>query len=134
MLKKKVERPTVTRRLRASEMLSNGASDREIVEALQLSRQTVSRYRTLFDVGGVDAILTLGVGGRTSALGEDGADWISAALQRSAKDFGFESDAWTNARLMHLIQSKFGVKFSRVYVWQLATNLGCGHLLSKSRR
>ncbi|WP_409018324.1 helix-turn-helix domain-containing protein [Caballeronia sp. LZ035] len=66
MLKEKAERPTVTRRVRAGEMMSQGASDRDVIEALQLSRQTVHRYRKLFEAGGVDAIQALGVGGKTS--------------------------------------------------------------------
>jgi len=36
--------------------------------------------------------------------------------------------------LRSLIEKKYGVKYSRVYIWQIATNLGLGHLLSKSRR
>jgi len=60
--------------------------------------------------------------------------WIAAALRGSAREHGFESDAWTNGRLRSVIESRYGVRYSRVYVWQIATNLGLGHLLSKSRR
>ena len=56
------------------------------------------------------------------------------ALVLAAKAHGFDSDAWTNARLRSLIETQFGVRYSRVYIWQIATNLGLGHLLSKSRR
>jgi hypothetical protein len=32
------------------------------------------------------------------------------------------------------IGARFGVQYSRVYTWQIATNLGLGHRLSKSSR
>jgi hypothetical protein len=37
-------------------------------------------------------------------------------------------------RLRELISARFGVQYSRVYAWQIATNLGLGHRLSKSSR
>ncbi len=64
-----------------------------------------------------------------SVLDRDALDWIAKALQGSARTHGFESDAWTNARLRELIERRFGVRYSRVYIWQIATNLGLGHLL-----
>jgi transposase len=76
----------------------------------------------------------MGVGGRASVLDQEALAWIAAALRGSAREHGFESDAWTNGRLRSVIESRYGVRYSRVYVWQIATNLGLGHLLSKSRR
>jgi hypothetical protein len=45
-----------------------------------------------------------------------------------------DGDAWTNARLRALIEARVGVRFSRVYIWQIATKLGLGHRLPKSRQ
>jgi transposase len=95
---------------------------------------TVKRYKALIDAGGLDALKQLGVGGRSSVLDQRALEWISAALHGSSRDHGFDSEAWTNARLRALIESTYGVRYSRVYIWQIATNLGLGHLLSKSRR
>lgn len=67
-------------------------------------------------------------------LGADDTAWIAKALQQSATAYGFESDTWTNARLMRLIETRVGLKFSRVYAWQLATKLGLGHLVWRSRQ
>jgi transposase len=134
MRKGSEERPTVTRRLEAAKMLLAGASEAEVIVELRLSKPTVRRYRKLLELGGIDALRQLGGGGRASALGSDGAAWIAAALQDSPRAHGFESDMWTNGRLRLLIEKTFGVRFSRVYVWQLATNLGLGHVLTKSKR
>ena len=55
-------------------------------------------------------------------------------IARLGGEHGFPSDAWTNARLRELTERRFGVHYSRVYAWQIATNLGSGHRLSKSSR
>jgi transposase len=118
----------------AGQMLLEGATVEEVAERLHLSAQTVRRYKAIVAQGGLDALRQVGIGGRASALDQDALDWIASALKGSAREHGFESDAWTNARLRTLIERRCGVKFSRVYIWQIATNLGLGHLLSKSRR
>jgi transposase len=134
MLKQSSELPTIARRIAAGELLLTGASDDMVMNELRLSKVTVRRYRKLVESGGLDALKLMGVGGRESALGADGYLQIAAVLQESARVYGFESDGWTNARVRLLIERKFGVRFSRVYVWQLVTNLGLGHVLTKSRR
>jgi transposase len=126
--------PSVMRRMTAGRMLLEGASVEAVAEQLHLSVQTVRRYKAIVSEGGLDALAKMGVGGRASALDREALDWIAAALQGSAREHGFASDTWTNARLRELIERRYGVRYSRVYIWQIATNLGLGHLLSKSRR
>jgi transposase len=134
MLSQPDKRPSVVRRMTAGQMLLEGATDEEVADRLHISKHTVKRYRSIIDAGGLEALEALGVGGRVSVLDEQALAWLASALNDSARVYGFESDAWTNARLRALIERRFGVKFSRVYVWQLATKLGLGHILSKSRR
>lgn len=128
------ELPTVLRRMQAGQMLLSGASLNEVADTLHLSLTTVRKYRTLVQSGGLDALKTLGVGGRSPALDEDAMEWIALALQGPARIHGFASDAWTSTRLCKLIRDRFGICFSRVYAWQLATNLGLGSRLGKSSR
>ncbi|MDR5857287.1 helix-turn-helix domain-containing protein [Caballeronia sp. LZ062] len=126
--------PSVVRRMTAGRRLLDGASVEAVANELHLSVQTVRRYKSIVSEGGLDALAKMGVGGRTSVLDRPALDWIAAALQTSARKHGFQSDTWTNARLRELIERRYGVRFSRVYVWQIATNLGLSHRLSKSRR
>lgn len=112
----------------------DGATLDDVAYQLHLSTPTVKRYQALIQCGGLDALRELSVGGRTSSLDHATREWIASALRGSATSYGFASDAWTNARLRALIESKMGIRFSRVYVWQIATNLGLGYRLSKSRK
>ncbi|RKP51965.1 helix-turn-helix domain-containing protein [Pararobbsia silviterrae] len=128
------ELPTVVRRMEAGRMLLAGATVRDVAAALHISPGTVRRYQVIVQAGGLDALKLLGVGGRVSALDRDALDWIAAALTGSARVHGFDTDAWTNARLRAVIEAQFGVRYSRVYIWQIATNLGLGHCLTKSKR
>jgi transposase len=125
--------PSVVRRMAAGTMLVDGATLGDVAYQLHLSMPTVKRYQALIQRGGLDALRELSVGGRTSSLDHATREWIASALRSSATSYGFDGDAWTNARLRALIQSKIGIRFSRVYVWQIATNLGLGYRLSKSR-
>jgi transposase len=134
MLSRPENLPSVVRRMTAGRMLLDGASVESVAERLHLSVQTVRRYKVIVSEGGLDALSKMGVGGRTSVLDRAALEWIAAALNGPASKHGFDSDAWTNARLREVIERRFGVRYSRVYVWQIATNLGLGHLLSKSRR
>jgi transposase len=126
--------PSVIRRRAAGQLLLDGASVEEVAGRFHISLKTVKRYQALVESGGLDALRQFSVGGRSSALDDDALIWISKALQGSAKVHGFESDVWTNSRLRGLIDTTYGVRFSRVYIWQIATNLGLGHVLSKSQR
>lgn len=126
--------PSVARRMNAGQMLLDGASLEDVANQLHLSMATVRRDKALVEDGGLEALAQLALGGRPSVLDREAVRWISKALQGSAKLHGFESDAWTNARLRALIETQYGVRYSRVYTWQIAKNLGLGHLLSKSRR
>ncbi|WP_306434234.1 helix-turn-helix domain-containing protein [Caballeronia glathei] len=134
MLSRPENLPSVVRRMTAGRMLLDGASVEAVAEQLHLSIQTVKRYQAIVSAGGLEALQKMGVGGRASVLDQEALAWIAAALRGSAREHGFESDAWTNGRLRSVIESRYGVRYSRVYVWQIATNLGLGHLLSKSRR
>ncbi|CAB3764311.1 transposase [Paraburkholderia humisilvae] len=126
--------PSVARRMLAGRMLTEGATISAVADALHLSAFTVRRYKSIVDDGGLNALRCISIGGRTSLLDNSAREWIAQALRGSAKDHGFPSEAWTNGRLRELIGARFGVHYSRVYVWQIVTDLGLAHRLSKSAR
>lgn len=126
--------PSVVRRMTAGKMLARGASVAKVAEKMQMGVATVRRYREIIDEGGLDALRAMSIGGRPSALDEPALKWIEKALLGSAQIHGFPTDAWTNGRVRELVASRYGVTYSRVYTWQIVTNMGLGHRLSKSTR
>ncbi|MBN3856454.1 MULTISPECIES: helix-turn-helix domain-containing protein [unclassified Paraburkholderia] len=134
MLTRTENLPSVARRMAAGQMLVDGATVHAVADSLHLSAQTVRRYKTIVEDGGLAALQQMSVGGRPSVLDQAALGWIALALHGSARDHGFASDAWTNSRVRELIGRQFGVHYSRVYTWQIVSNLGLGHRLSKSAR
>jgi transposase len=126
--------PTVRRRLKAGQMLLAGMPTAEVARVAQLTVGTVRRYRNLVQSGGIDALRQLSVGGRVSSLNPDALDWIARALRQPATVYGFPTAGWTSSRLRDALHSQFGVSYSRVYAWQLATKLGLADRLNKSTR
>jgi RNA chaperone Hfq len=126
--------PSVVRRNAAGQMLIDGASLDEVASKLGLSMPTVRRYRTLVNEGGLEALETLSVGGRKSILEQPMHEAIALALHGTPKAHGFDKDNWTTGLLRTFIEQKAGVRFSRVYVWQIANNLGLGHRLAGHKR
>ncbi|SAK42733.1 transposon protein [Caballeronia fortuita] len=123
--------PSVSRRLQAGQLLLDGWTVKQVAEHLRMAPATVRRYEALIHEGGLEALKQMQVGGKASALSESDLEWIAAALQEPATKHGFESESWTNARLREVIERKFGVQYSRVYVWQLANALGLGSRLMR---
>ncbi|MEX3810937.1 helix-turn-helix domain-containing protein [Paraburkholderia sp. BR13439] len=124
--------PTVARRLTAGKKLLDGIAAAEVAKQMGMAKTTVERYRKLLEQGGLEALRNMSVGGRHSALALADLDWLAEALRASPRDYGFDSDGWSNARMRELISRQFGISYSRVYVWQLATRLGVSYRLGRN--
>jgi transposase len=57
-----------------------------------------------------------------------------AGLRHSPKAQGIETDIWTSERLRTAIERRFGIRYSRGYVWKIVSELGLSPLMHKSRR
>lgn len=126
--------PSVVRRITAGRMLLDGATHEQVASRLGLSMPTVRRYQSLINEGGLAALEKLSVGGRKSILDQATRDLISSALRGSPVAAGFDSHGWTTALLGRFIEQKVGARFLRVYIWQIAQNLGLGHRLASHKR
>jgi transposase len=60
--------------------------------------------------------------------------WVAAALRHSPIAQGIEADSWTNERLRTAIERRFGIRYSRGYVWKIVSELGLSPLMHKTRR
>ncbi|HEX7907841.1 MAG TPA: helix-turn-helix domain-containing protein [Paraburkholderia sp.] len=126
--------PTIARRLAAGKKLLDGIPVAQIAEDMGMAKTTVEKYRKMLEEGGLEALRNISVGGRRSALDESARIWIAGAMRGSPRDYGFDADGWTNARMRELIRRHYGISYSRVYAWQLATDLGVSHRFRRSGR
>jgi transposase len=132
MRKPKNQLPSVALRMQAGQLMAGEDVD-SVAGRLGTSIASAKRYRAIIEEGGLNALETMGVGGRKSALNTEAFEWIANALLTSPAAFGFDSDQWTDGRLQQVIQKRFGVGFSRVYVRRIMIDLGFADQL-KSRR
>ncbi|RAS33204.1 helix-turn-helix domain-containing protein [Paraburkholderia bryophila] len=124
--------PSIARRLAAGRMLHDGVPLAQVAQAMGMKNATVEKYQHLLEKGGLDALRDVGVGGRPSSLDAEARAWLAEALRGSPREYGFDSDNWTNLRLRELITRRFGVSYSRVYAWRLATDLGVSYRFGRS--
>lgn len=69
-----------------------------------------------------------------AVLDDEALSWIAAALRHSPRLHDLDADLWTNERLRTVIERKFGMRYSRRHIWQIVTDLGLSHLLTKLRK
>jgi transposase len=125
--------PSVARRMRAGQMLMAGEGIDSVARRLGISTASAKRYRAVVEVGGLDALENMAVGGRKSALDLEALEWIANSLRGSPTAIIFDSDQWTDGRLQSVIRNRLGIDFSRVYVRQITIDLGFADRLTARR-
>jgi transposase len=133
MRSQKDQLPSVALRMKAGRMLMAGETVKTTASELGISTATARRYASIIEKAGFAGLEQMGVGGRKSALNSDALNWLTAALKGSPKVHGFDTDQWTDGRLRIVIEQRFGVSFSRVYVRQLTLDLGLADRLTVRR-
>ena len=105
-------------------MLAAGERIEHVAEHLGTTAQTVTRYKEILESGGLDALQSVSVGGRKSVLDATAHQWIADTVRQSPRLHSFDTDRWSNPKLRDVIERKFGVRYSHVYVRQLTIDLG----------
>ncbi|RAS38313.1 winged helix-turn-helix domain-containing protein [Paraburkholderia bryophila] len=116
--------PFASKRLRAAQLLAAGQSMDSVARTVDISVNTIRRYKAILDADGIEAFEKISVGGRRSALDDQARAWITKTVRGSPRRHGFDVDQWTNAKLQMVIERQFSVRFSIVYVRQLTIDLG----------
>lgn len=110
--------------MEAGRLLAAGESIERVARLVGTTTQTVSKYKKILDSGGLDALKRISVGGRKSALNAEARQWIVDTVRQSPRAHGFDTDRWSNPKLLDAIERRFGVRYSDVYVRQLTIDLG----------
>src|ERR687888_561618 len=99
------------RRFRALYLTRQGWTRRDIAEALGVSPMRVSRWFARVRDGGPEALRARPGPGRPPKLSPAQKRLIPEFLWHGAEAYGFRGDVWTCARIAHVIEEEFGVRY-----------------------
>lgn len=112
------------RRLRAADMFAAGKSQAYVVEKLEVSRQTASRWYSVWSKGGRQSIVGAERAGRKPKLAGVQLKEVERALRAGPLTQGYATNLWTLARLAAVIEKLTGVRFHPGHVWKLMDKIG----------
>jgi transposase len=112
------------RRFQALKLDRLGWLEVDIAEALGVSKGTVSRWLSLADVSGPEALHSHPSAGSPPKLTVEQLAQIPDFLWHGAEAYGFRGDVWTCARIAQVIQWELGVSYHKDHVSRLMKELG----------
>jgi transposase len=107
------------RRFQAWQLQQKGWSQRQITEALGVSKGAVSQWMKRARAGGLEALRHRAPPGAPRRLSAEQLAQLPALLQHGAEAYGFRGQVWTRARIAAVIQLKFGVAYPPRHVGRL---------------
>jgi transposase len=105
-------------------MKQKGWKQKDIAEALGVSKGAVSQWFKKVEREGVEALRKCTGGGPKPRLSAEQVKQLPALLSQGAEHFGFRGEVWTRARVVAVIKKVFGVTYSRTHVGWLLEKLG----------
>lgn len=111
------------RRLRAWELKQQGWVQQDIADALDVSKEAVSRWLRRARDAGVEALLAHPALGPLPKLTAAQKARIPEFLWHGAEAYGFRGEVWTCARITHVIEEEFGVQYHKDHVGRLLKEL-----------
>ncbi len=103
-------------RLLAMLRVADGWSQQFVADFLGVSRRSIVRWRSRFRREGEAGLLPRSRSGRPAKLSDEQAELVLSWIERSACDFGFDTEWWTAPRLAWLIEQAFGVGMNARYL------------------
>ena len=118
------------RRALAAELLLKGEGISEVSRKTRLSLPTVSKYKTLVEKGGPEALARLRIHGNVPRLDDAAQSWLVSAIKHSPSLHGYPGPMWTIRQLRELISLRFGILFSASHVGHLVRGYGLAYRLA----
>jgi putative transposase len=105
--------------MQAGALFAAGRSQAEVVRTLGVARQNASRWHAQWRVGGPEALRSAGPTGQAPRLSDAQLAAIDQALRAGAREYGFDTDHWTLARITTVIERLTGVAYHPGHTWKL---------------
>jgi transposase len=112
------------RRLRALELKHEGWKQRDIADALGVTKGAVSQWMKRVKEEGIEGLRRKPPPGARPRLSEEQHERLPELLDRGAEAYGFRGEVWTCARVAGLIREEFGVTYHPAHVSRLLRALG----------
>ncbi|HEX7909167.1 MAG TPA: winged helix-turn-helix domain-containing protein, partial [Paraburkholderia sp.] len=90
----------------------------------------MSKYKTLIEQGGPEALARLRIHGNAPQLDDASQSWLVSAIKHSPSLHGYPGPTWTLRQLRELISQRFGVLFSTSHVGYLVRGYGLAYRLT----
>lgn len=107
------------RRMKAAQLFGKGKSQAEVVRALGVSRQSVSRWYRSWQREGEPALKAVGRAGRRPKLTADQLAQVEQELLRGPTAQGYATEVWTLPRIALVIRKLTGVQYHPGHVWRI---------------
>jgi transposase len=112
------------RRERAYELGQLGWKQKEIAEALGVSKGAVSKWLARAKAKGAEALKSHPAPGGQSKLNAEQMASLPEILGRGAEAYGFRGARWTRARIRQVIEEVFGVSYHVDHMSYLMDKIG----------
>ena len=111
------------RRWRAVELYQAGWTQRDIAEALGVTKGAISQWLKALEAGGLDALRAQPRPGGPPKLRADQLRLLPDCLSHGAEAYGFRGEIWTCARVAWVIEQEFGICYHPAHVSRLLKRL-----------
>lgn len=112
------------RRFKAVRLFQLGRSDSDIARSLDISRQSVGRWRSNWNAGGLQALKSKGPAGVKARITSAQVDQVMTALKAGPLAAGHPTDVWTLPRVAILVRQLTGQRYHSGHCWHLLRRLG----------
>ena len=107
------------RRRQAITMLRSGKTYRAVSQTLKASLSSVVRWYQAYRKKGKKGIRHQAQWGRPSFLAPRQKERLKKKLLQGAAAAGYSTDLWTLQRIVRMIQSDYGIRYTQVGVWKM---------------
>jgi transposase len=123
MVKKEPKSWKEERRKRAWVLYQPGWPQKQIAEALGVTKGAVSQWIKTGEEGGEAALKSRKSTGSPRLLSTEERQRIPGLLERGAESFGFRGNLWTCPRVAKVIECELGVKYHSAHVSRILKEL-----------